>query len=114
MPGTIIRVTLAALAIFAGTVSGASIRGSVTVQRKLTPRNVTASAGLYQRGSAVPLESDAKENPLDYERSHVVVYLEGVPATGRSAPVTAQMEQQNRRFSPDLVVIAAGSSVSFP
>jgi len=44
-----------------------------------------------------------------------VVYLEG--DQGKTAPITAQpaeMEQQNRRFAPDLVVIPAGSSVSFP
>ena len=46
----------------------------------------------------------------------MVVYLEGgpAPASVRAEPVTAEMEQQNRRFSPDLVVIPAGSSVSFP
>ena len=100
--------------MLAASVSGASVRGTITVQRKLTPRNVTPTAGLYQRGSAVALESDSKEDPLDYERSHVVVYLEGPSATVPSASPTAEMEQQNRRFSPDLVVIPAGSSVSFP
>lgn len=58
------------------------------------------------------LESDVHENALDYERSHVIVYLEG--EQGSAAPTHAQMEQQNRRFAPDLVVIPAGSSVSFP
>jgi plastocyanin len=93
-----------------------NIRGVVTVERKLTPRNVTPSAGLYQRGPAVDLRPDASENPLDYERSHVVVYVDGEPRGASSAlaadPVV--MEQQNRRFSPDLVVIPAGSAVSFP
>ena len=91
---------------------GADIRGTVTVERKLTPRNVTPAAGLYQRGTPVNLRADSDQSPLDYERSHVVVYLEGLQ---RSAPVLpVVMEQQNRRFSPDLVTIPAGSAVSFP
>ena len=90
------------------------MRGTITIQRKLTPRKVTAAAGLYQRGSPVALEPDTRENALDYERSHVVVYLEGGQGNDTTDSPAAQMEQQNRRFSPDLVVIPAGASVSFP
>jgi plastocyanin len=100
------------LAMLTSLLSGADVRGTITIQRKLTPRNVTPTAGLYQRGSAVALQPDSKENTFDYERSHVVVYLDGERAA--STPITAEMEQQNRRFAPDLVVIPAGSSVSFP
>jgi plastocyanin len=112
MPGSILNATLAGLVTLAGVVSGADIRGTITIQRKLTPRNVTPAAGLYQRGTPVALPSDLHENALDYERSHVIVYLEGEQEA--AAPISAQMEQQNRRFAPDLVVIPAGSSVSFP
>src|SRR6185436_10878889 len=49
--------------------------------------------------------------PLAAERTRVVIYLEGqLP----SMPVTATIEQRNRRFIPDTVVIPAGSAVSFP
>ena len=107
-----IAVGLIALASHA---SGSDVRGIVTIERKLTPRNVTPAAGLYQRGSPVALESDNHENALDYERSHVVVYLEDDRLGASNALVVpAEMEQQNRRFSPDLVVIPAGASVSFP
>ena len=112
MPRILVNTFLAGLVMLTG-LSGADVRGTVTIERKLTPRNITPAAGLYQRGSAVALQPDSKENALDYERSHVVVYLEGdqhLPAV----PVTAEMEQQNRRFSPDLVVIPAASAVSFP
>ncbi|HET7100748.1 MAG TPA: carboxypeptidase regulatory-like domain-containing protein [Terriglobia bacterium] len=112
MSRSIVSAVVAGLVTFTGLVSGAEVRGIVTIERKLTPRNVTPAAGLYQRGSPVALQSDPHENALDYERSHVVVYLEG--AQGNAAPGRAQMEQQNRRFSPDLVVISAGSAVSFP
>lgn len=111
MSRSILNAIVAGLVTLTPSVSGADIRGTITIQRKLTPRNITPSAGLYQRGSAVTVQSDSSENPLDYERSHVVVYLEG-EKSGHS--VTAEMEQQNRRFSPDLLVIPAGSSVSFP
>lgn len=101
------------LAVFFGqvTLDGADIHGNIRVERILTKRNVTLAAGLYQRGVAVPLSSDAGEDRLAYERSHVVVYLEGERA---SKPITATIEQRDRRFEHDLVVIPAGSSVSFP
>jgi len=101
---------------------GADIRGTVTVERKLTPRNVTPAAGLYQRGTPVNLRADSDQNPLDYERSHVVVYLEGLQ---RSAPVLpVVMEQQNRRFSPatmsctpsvqPAITLSSGNVTGFP
>jgi plastocyanin len=86
------------------------IEGTIIIQRKLTKRKVTSSADLYQRGVGVELRSDKEQDALDFERRHVVVYLEGnLP----SEKFTAQLNQQDRRFSPDLVVIPAGSSVSF-
>jgi plastocyanin len=117
MSRSIVRAIVMGLVALTGLALGADVRGVITIQRKLTPRNVTPVAGLYQRGSPVALQSDPHENALDYERSHVVVYLEG--EQGKAAPVTAEprtaeMQQQNRRFSPDLVVIPEGSSVSFP
>jgi plastocyanin len=89
----------------------ASIEGSVVIKRKLTRRKVTPAAGSYDRGAAVDLRSDKGEDPLAFERSRVVVYLDGdLP----SKPVIATLEQKNRQFSPDTVVIPAGSTVSFP
>jgi plastocyanin len=111
----IVNTIIVGLGTLTGLVSGADVRGIITIERKLTPRNVTPAAGLYQRGSPVALESDTHQNALDYERSHVVVYLEGEQrVTSGAAAGPAEMEQQNRRFSPDLVVIPAGASVSFP
>ena len=37
--------------------AGADIHGTIIIQRKLTRRNVTASAGMYQRGVAVAAPS---------------------------------------------------------
>ena len=88
----------------------------ITVNRKLTRPSVTAPVSMYQRGTAVELGKEAAEDPLAYERSRVIVYLEGrLPEA--AAPVhraTFHMEQQNRRFAPDLLVVPVGATVSFP
>jgi plastocyanin len=87
------------------------INGTIVIQHKLTKPRVTPSGDLYERGAAVPLGSDQGQNPLAYERTHVVIYLEGdSPSQG----VTSDMSQQDRRFTPDLIVVPAGSTVSFP
>jgi plastocyanin len=105
---------LAAAAYLPVLLRAADIQGAIVIERKLTKRNVTAPTGLYQRGTPVELRSDSAEDPLAYERSHVVVYIENqVPGTP-AAPATAVLEQRDRRFSPDLLVIPAGSTVSFP
>src|SRR5205085_7921410 len=54
------------------------------------------------------------EDPIAFERSHVVVYIENAPRSAPSKTTQAVMEQKDRRFVPDLVVIPAGSAVSFP
>jgi plastocyanin len=96
----------------AGTVGAADIGGSVVIERRLTRRNVTAPAPAYQRGVAVPLDAKPAEDPLGFERSHVVVYIDGAGPASRH--ITAEIQQQDRQFSPDLVVVPVGSTVSFP
>jgi len=93
--------------------AAADVHGSIAIEKKLTRHNVTASAGIYQRGPAVDLGADVEEDPIAFERSHVAVYLEGAPK-GVPANVVVKMEQKDRRFVPDLIVIPAGSAVSFP
>jgi len=96
--------------------AAADIRGAIVIERKLTRPNVTVSTGIYQRGAAVSLGLDSEEDPLAFERSHVAVFVEGLSkvSTPNSKLVQAVIEQRERRFTPDLVVIPAGSSVSFP
>lgn len=104
-----ISVVLAALTL-GPSLRANDIEGTINIQRKITKRKVTSSADLYQRGVAVGLGSDRNQDPLAFERSHVVIYLEGhLP----SEKITAALNQQDRRFSPDLVVVPVGSSVSF-
>ncbi len=110
MIGGVLRF-VAALLFLLSVVQAADIEGNILILRKLTKRTVTAAAGSYQRGTAVELGVDPTADPLAFEREHVVVYLEG--ALG-AKPLNATMEQKERRFSPDLLVIPAGSTVSFP
>jgi len=92
------------------------ITGVITVNRKLTRPSVTAPVSMYQRGTAVELGKETVEDPLAYERSRVIVYLEGrLPEAAAPAHrATFHMEQQNRRFAPDLLVVPVGATVSFP
>ena len=99
-------------ALFCLPLAAESITGTVVIHRKLTPARVTAAVPLYQRGTTVELGGDAETDPLAIERSRVVVYIEGSGPAGD--PVTEKMEQQNRRFVEETVVIPVGSKVSFP
>jgi plastocyanin len=104
------------LAGFAAAVAlacAADIRGMIVVERKLTRYNVSAAAGIYQRGGAVQLGDNPEDDPISFERAHVAVYLEGAQSSSGPAQVNV-MEQKNRRFVPDMLVIPAGSTISFP
>jgi plastocyanin len=109
------RIIFAAL-VCAASLPAQDITGTILIRKKLTKRSVTPSVSIYQRGVAVEPGKTAEEDPLDFERSRVVVYLEG---PGPSSPAGAKleqprMEQLSRRFLPDLLAVPIGSSVSFP
>jgi plastocyanin len=88
------------------------ITGNVIVWKTLTKHRVTPSVSLYERGPAVELGKDPALDPISFERSRVIVYIEGTFSAGKHIEET--ITQTGRRFNPDLVVIPAGSSVSFP
>jgi plastocyanin len=113
--GFLLFVVAAALAITQGVpIRAASIEGTIVVKKKLTKRRVTAQVPMYERGPSVEFSADPEEDPLAFERSRVAIYLEG-QFPGQAATAGAQvMEQTNRRFSPELLVVQAGSKVSFP
>lgn len=95
--------------------AAAQIQGTVLIERKLTHRKVTMPVGSYERGITVRSGSTADEDPLAFERTHVVVYLEGdLPAKAAGAEPMATMEQKNKQFVPDLLAIPAGATISFP
>lgn len=94
---------------------GERIEGTIVIKKKLTRRRVTAEVPLYQRGPAVDLGADRQEDdPLAFERARVAIWLEGEFPQFPPSGAVATMEQLNRRFSPETLVIQAGSKVSFP
>jgi plastocyanin len=102
-------VTLMLLALTA--VQAADIQGTVIIKRVLTKKKVTPTTTSYDRGVAVELGSDPQTDPLATERARVVIYLEGeLP----SKSISVTLEQKNRRFVPETIVVPAGSTVSFP
>jgi plastocyanin len=107
-------VAIAVLSI-AATLSGADIKGTITVKQPLTRPSVTASVSVYERGPVVELGKDAESDPLADERARVVIWMEGHPAGANAgSAAAANMKQINRRFDPDIVVIPMGGSVTFP
>jgi Polysaccharide lyase family 4, domain II len=93
-------------------VCASEIDGTIVVHRRLSKKKVTPSASVYSRGTAVELKSTDESDPLAFERSRVVIYLEGnLPLKG---PASAEIRQKGRQFLPDTLVIPAGSTVSFP
>jgi len=103
-----------------------NVTGTILIKRRLTKKSVTPAVSVYQRGAAVKLGQDTPQDPIAYEQSRVVIYLEasrleasGLAGAGptvdpQQASAPPQMAQLDRRFSPDLVVIPAGSTVLFP
>ena len=110
-PSSRFLIALAAGILAAMPLHAADVEGTVVVQRRLTKAKVTATANTYSRGMAVELHADSSPNVLSFERSHIAIYLEGsLP----SRPATGTMDQKDREFSPDMLVLPAGSAVSFP
>ena len=90
------------------------IEGTVIIKKKLTKRRVTAEVPMYQRGAGVALAADPAGDPLAFERSRVAIWLDGPVTKDAPAGASARLDQTNRRFSPEILVIQAGSKVSFP
>jgi plastocyanin len=109
-------IVLCSLPLIALSLRAQAVTGTILIKKKLTRPSVTASVSVYQRGTAIQLGKDVEQDPIAYERSRVVIYLEGAIPTGQnpSAPATREIQQLDRRFAPDLVVVSVGSTVSFP
>jgi plastocyanin len=109
-------VVLCAFAICAAGVMAQDVTGTILIKKQLTKPSVTAPVSVYQRGPAVQLSKDADDGPIAYEMSRVVIYLEGPQMADGGAAVhpVQQIQQLDRRFMPDLVVVPIGSAVSFP
>jgi plastocyanin len=104
------------IAFLAGALGAETIDGNILITHKLTRRNVTPAIATYQRGTPVELAADDEQNALDFERSHVAIWVEGagVSRTRSTRAPRASIEQTGRRFAPDMVMAPAGSAISFP
>ena len=111
-----VLLSLPALLILAASALAQDVTGTIEIERKLTKRSVTAPILMYQRGAVVQLGKASPETTLDFERSRVVVYLEGANLSnaGPSSVSNSAMQQVNREFDPDLIVVPVGGTVAFP
>src|ERR1035438_4885855 len=91
---------ICATAVLVTCAGAQDITGTILIKKKLTRPSVTAAVSVYQRGPAVQLGKDADEDPIAYERTRVVVYLEGTGPVGDSAVAGPQIQQLDRRFMP--------------
>jgi len=93
-----------------------TIEGTIVIRKQLTKRRVTAAVPLYERGPGVGLKADSEEDPLAAERARVAIWLEGsgLKASGDGLETSARIEQKDRRFVPEIVIIPTGAKVSFP
>jgi plastocyanin len=86
------------------------ISGKITFDKKLSKRTV-AITPYDMRGVAVPDDPSIGHSPSEFAR--IAVWLES-PSAPAAAPVIATLQQRNRHFEPELLVIPAGSTVLFP
>jgi plastocyanin len=114
-PKNCLRILIAIVALTAGA-KAQNITGTIQIKKKLRKRRVTPSVSIDQRGTAVELGKDAEEDPLEFERSRVVIDLKGASPAGINPanPASFRIQQLSRRFSPDLLLVPAGSTVPFP
>jgi plastocyanin len=100
---------LSALATLATAATAGEVTGRVVVAQKLTKRKIGPVA-YNLRGN--PL-SVAGPPTIASEYSRIAVVLEGA-APVRPEPVTAVLNQKDKRFAPELLMVPVGSTVSFP
>lgn len=101
---TAIALLLCALPVWAG-----DIAGKVVITRTLTKKRVVVD--VYAPRGGAPATA-ASPQDLD-EWGRTVVYVDA-PMKGEPPSTVAQIGQRNRRFEKEVLVIPAGSSVSFP
>lgn len=101
-------VLIAALTLRVGLCG--EINGQIVISRRLTRARV--SAPIYNlRGISVPMRRN--DTTLKSEFARVAVYLEGSGLPKRQ-PITAELTQEGLRFRPEVLIVPAGSVVSFP
>jgi len=94
------------------TLSASTISGRIVVQKGVD-REAAVAVTYDLRGSPVP--DGAKRQESNFDRVAIWLERDGLESEGTAAaPVTATMQQHNRRLEPELLVVPVGSTVNFP
>lgn len=102
-------LTAALVCLPAATVHASEVTGEIVVDRKMVRKSLPPA--VYDlRGIAIQNKANGAPGSAGFGR--VAVWLEGGGAA--PAPITATMQQRNRRFEPDLLIVPTGSKVAFP
>ena len=88
------------------------MRGRVTITQRLTKASLRPVATAYGRGVLVEPKK-GPENLTASELDRIAIYIESEQPLS-AEPVTAVIEQRDRQFVTQTVVIPQGSEVSFP
>ncbi|MEZ5351320.1 MAG: hypothetical protein R2762_01685 [Bryobacteraceae bacterium] len=101
-------------ALYTPSALGSEIYGRIHITRRLTRKRVSISNAAYQRGMAVDQNPGQGD---DAEMARVAIFLEGGSTVLPLSPFPAapvKLEQKGRRFEPEVALIPAGASVTFP
>src|SRR5436309_11139328 len=98
-------VCLAALFYLSCSFAQASQVGGQIILQKMPRKHLLAPAVYDLRGMAMPDHPPSQEPGNEFEQ--VAVWLESGPP---APPITAALEQRNRHFYPELLVIPVGST----
>lgn len=90
-------------------VDAGDIEGRVVITRALTKKRVVVD--VYAPRGGAPAAAAAPEKLDEWERTVIYVDADLAPS---AAPPLARIEQKNRRFEREVLVIPVGASVSFP
>ncbi|MGA8027219.1 MAG: hypothetical protein WB992_08730 [Bryobacteraceae bacterium] len=86
------------------------VSGRITIEKSAIRRTVPLA--VYDlRGMAIPEDASGRRSADEFQR--VAIWLES-SAPSTAAPVNVKMQQRNRHFEPELLVIPVGSRVDFP
>ena len=101
-----------ALFMFSASIQAGDIEGMARITRTLTKKRVVVDA--YSPRGGTTANGTAPEDIDEWGRT--VVYIDsplpsGLPAASQ---LTQQIAQRNRRFEREVLIVQAGSSVSFP
>jgi|SoiMethySBSTD1v2_1073268.scaffolds.fasta_scaffold657292_2 plastocyanin len=90
-----------------------TITGRVRVTTSLTKKRISVPQ-VYERHAALapPAAPANAAADMKEELRRVVIFID--TAGLRTQPVLARIDQRQRRFEPEIVVVPAGSSVDFP